>query len=132
MKPAPQPLDLLDSEEQMNWLALRLVPGLGARVALRVLNAIGSATGVFRASPTELEGLGVPSHVVKNMAAGTVFEQAIREAEQARQTGVSFVTIRHPDYPQALKEIFDPPLLLYVRGDTSLLAGPGIGMVGTR
>jgi len=120
------------AEEEMSWLALRLVPGLGARVAMRLVTAIGSASGVFRASPTELEALQVSSHVVRNIAAGTVFEEAIREAEKARQLGASLISIRDAGYPALLKEIFDPPLLLYARGDTSLLGAPSVGMVGTR
>ncbi|MBI2815498.1 MAG: DNA-protecting protein DprA [Acidobacteria bacterium] len=127
---APGNLDV--NEEQINWLALRLVPGLGSRVALRLVNAIGSATGIFRASPTELEALGVQSHVVRNMAAGTVFEEAAKEAEQARQLGVAFINIRDEAYPPLLREIFDPPLLLYVRGDVTLLGGPSVGIVGSR
>ena len=120
------------AEEEMYWLALRLVPGLGARVALRLVKTIGSATGIFRASSTELESLKVPTAVVREIAAGTVFEEAIRQAEQARQTGVSLVSIRDERYPALLKEIFDPPLLLYTRGDISLLNGPSIGIVGSR
>ncbi len=126
------PKNAAPAEEEMNWLALRLVPGLGSRVALRLVNAIGSATGIFRASSTELEALGVASHVVRNMVAGTVFEAAAKEAEQARQLGVSIISIRDAAYPPLLKEIFDPPLLLYVRGDIGLLAGPAIGVVGSR
>src|SRR5581483_1871340 len=109
-----------------------LVPGLGSRVALRLVNAIGSAAGVFRASVTELESLGVASHVVRNMAAGTVFEEAARESERARQLGVSLASIRDDIYPQLLREIFDPPLLLYFRGDLTLLRRPAVGIVGAR
>ena len=119
-------------DEELHWLALRLVPGLGSRVALRLVDALGSAMGVFQASSTELEALGVSSHVVRNIAAGTVYEEAIREAERARQLGVSFLTCRNSDYPQQLKEIFDPPLLLYARGNIDLLKSPGLAIVGTR
>ena len=119
-------------EEQLHWLALRLLPGLGNRLAMRLVNTIGSATGVFRASPTELESLRVPSEVVRNLAAGTVFEEATREAEQARQLGASFLTFRDAAYPPLLKEIFDPPLLLYARGAIELLGAPGVAIVGTR
>ncbi len=125
--------DNVDStEEEINWLALRLVPGLGARVAMRLVTTVGSATGVFRASSTELEALGVASHVVREIAVGTVFEDAAREAEQARQLGASIITFRSESYPSLLREIFDPPLLLYVQGDVSLLQGPSIGVVGSR
>lgn len=120
------------TEEEMHWLALRLVPGLGTRVALRLVEALGSAVDVFRASSTELEALGVASHVVRNIAAGTVYEEAIREAEKARQLGISFLTFRSSDYPPLLKEIFDPPLLLYAQGNIDLLKSPGLAIVGTR
>lgn len=119
-------------EEELHWLALRLVPGLGNRLAVRLIHALGSASGVFRASSSELESLGVPSHVVRALATGTVFDAAAREAEQMRQLGVSFLTIRDTAYPQLLQEIFDPPLLLYARGDRTLLEAPAVAVVGTR
>ncbi|MCH7977713.1 MAG: DNA-protecting protein DprA [Acidobacteria bacterium] len=120
------------AEEDLHWLALRLLPGLGTRVALRLVEALGSAVDIFRASATELEALGVSSHVVRNIAAGTVYEEAIREAERARQLGISFLTFRSSDYPPLLKEIFDPPLLLYAQGNIDLLKSPGLAIVGTR
>ena len=132
MQDAPNPSVNQKSEEELHWLALRLVPGLGNRLAARLLNAIGSPAGIFRASVTELESLGVPSHVVRALSTGTVFEEAAREAEQARQLGASFLTIHDSAYPKILKEIFDPPLLLYARGDLRLLGELAVGIVGTR
>ena len=120
------------AEEQRSLLALRMVPGLGARVAMRLIKEYGSATGVFRASATELEAMRVSSNVVRSIGTGTVFENAEKEAEQARQMGVTIVSFRDVNYPAMLAEIFDPPLLLYARGDLSLLAGPAIGIVGSR
>ena len=132
MQEAPNPSVSQNSEEELHWLALRLLPGLGNRLAARLLNAIGSPTGIFRASVTELESLGVPSHVVRALSTGTVFEEAAREAEQARQLGAAFLTIHDAAYPKILKEIFDPPLLLYARGDLGLLGELAVGIVGTR
>ena len=126
----PDNIDL--AEEQRSLLALRLVPGLGARVAMRLIKAYGSATGVFRASATELEAMRVSANVVRSIGTGTVFEDAEKEAEQARQLGVTIVSFRDAAYPALLAEIFDPPLLLYARGDLSLLAGPSVGIVGSR
>jgi len=132
MQEAPNPSVSQKNEEELHWLALRLVPGLGNRLAARLLNAIGSPAAIFRASVTELESLGAPSHVVRALSTGTVFEEAAREAEQARQVGASFLTIHDSAYPKILKEIFDPPLLLYVRGDRRLLGELAVGIVGTR
>ena len=80
MPDLPNPTRSETNEEELHWLALRLAPGLGNRLAMRLLNTIGSATGIFRASATELESLGVPSHVVRALATGTVFDEAAREA----------------------------------------------------
>jgi DNA processing protein len=126
----PDNIDL--AEEQRSLLALRLVPGLGARVAMRLIKQYGSATEVFRASATELEAMRVSSNVVRSIGTGTVFEDAEKEAEQARQLGVTIVSFSDAAYPALLAEIFDPPLLLYALGDLSLLAGPSVGIVGSR
>ncbi|MBI3895614.1 MAG: DNA-protecting protein DprA [Acidobacteria bacterium] len=121
-----------EPDEGLHWLALRLVPGLGNRLAKRLVDTLGSATEVFRASPTELESLGVPSHVIRSFSTGTFFEGAIQEIEQARQQGIRFLTIREADYPPRLREIFDPPLVLYVRGEMALLRAHAVAIVGTR
>ncbi|MBI4460383.1 MAG: DNA-processing protein DprA, partial [Acidobacteria bacterium] len=121
-----------DPEEELHWLALRLVPGLGNRRAKLLVDTLGSATNVFRASPSELEALGLPSHVIRSLATGTVFEAAAQEAEQARQLGVRLLTIREADYPPLLREIFDPPLVLYIRGEIGLLHAHAVAVVGTR
>jgi len=119
-------------QEQLHWLALRFVPGLGNRVALRLVDSLGSAEGVFHASATELEALGVASHVVRSLATGTVFEQAAKEAEQARQQGARLITIRDEAFPATLREIFDPPLTLYARGNVDLMKEPALAIVGSR
>ena len=121
-----------DDQEQLHWLALRFVPGLGNRTAMRLVNAVGSAAGVFHASSTELEALGTPSHVVRNLATGAVFEQAIKEAEQARQQGALLLNLRDEEFPAALREIFDPPLTLYTRGNRALMKEPAVAIVGSR
>ena len=119
-------------QERLNWLAMRFVPGLGNRMALRLVNALGSATAVFDASASELESFGVPSHVVRSLATGAVFEQAIKEADQARQQGALLITIRDEAFPATLREIFDPPLTVYARGSVALLREPSIAIVGSR
>ena len=99
---------------------------------MRLVNAVGSASGVFHASSTELEALGTPSHVVRSLATGAVFEQAIKEAEQARQQGASLLNLRDEEFPTALREIFDPPLTLYTRGNRALMKEPAVAIVGSR
>lgn len=119
-------------EELISLLAMRAVPGLGNRLAQRLVGELGSAAAVFHASPSELESLGLQSHVVRAIAAGTSFDAAIKEAEAARGRGAVCLTFQDPRYPEKLREIFDPPLLLYAMGDLTLLEMDLVGMVGSR
>jgi DNA processing protein len=49
-----------------------------------------------------------------------------------RRIGCRVLNWSEPEYPQALLQIYDPPVLLYVRGDASILNSPSLAIVGTR
>jgi DNA processing protein len=119
-------------EELLSLLAMRSIPGLGNRMAQRLIGEIGSAAGVFHASATELDSLGIPAHVSRAIATATSFDEAIKEVEAARGKGAVCLTFQDPRYPEKLREIFDPPLLLYALGDLALLEMDLIGVVGSR
>ena len=59
-------------------------------------------------------------------------ELAREEMARATAAGVEIVTIDDSCYPQQLKQIYDPPLVLYVRGQVEVISQPGIALVGTR
>ena len=61
---------VLSREEELHWLALRLVPGLGARTAGKLLQRFRTPQAIFRASRTELEGAGVSGSVAQSIASG--------------------------------------------------------------
>lgn len=116
----------------LHWLALRLMPGLGARRALDLLEHYGSPVGICRAEPTELEALGIPPAVARSLAAGCTFEEAAEQLEQARRLGVELICIDDPRYPARLREIYDPPILLFVQGRLELLETVKVAIVGSR
>jgi DNA processing protein len=87
---------------------------------------------IFRASLTELEATGLLAVSAQSLGTGKSLELAQEELGKARAAGVQIVTLDDPEYPQHLKQIYDPPLLLYVRGDVQVLSQPGIAVVGTR
>ncbi len=120
------------AEDALSWLALKLAPGLGTRLAARLIGVYGHPDAVFRASPSELESRGVPEAVARNLALGQAFEQAARELERVRHLGCQLVTYADPRYPETLRQTFDPPVLLYARGDVELLAAPSVAIVGAR
>ena len=119
-------------ETQLYWLALHLVPGLGARNALKLVKSFGDPERVFHASLTELRAWGLRQAVAQTIHSGITFEDAAEEARKASGGGVEVVSFQDPRYPPRLKEIFDPPILLYVRGRVDLLSSAGVAVVGTR
>ena len=114
------------------WLALTLTPGLGPTRAKRLVEFFGGVEGVFRASLTELEAAGLPAGAAQSLATGRSIELAQDEMGKAARAGVSVVSMDDPEYPPELRQIYDPPLLLYVRGNVAAISQPGIAMVGTR
>jgi DNA processing protein len=92
----------------------------------------GSAEAVFHASLTELESTGIQVVSAQSIATGKSAELAREEIARAAAAGVIVLSLEDSCYPPRLKEIYDPPLVLYVRGNPEVLIQPGIAMVGTR
>jgi DNA processing protein len=123
---------VLSREEELYWLALKLVPGLGTRTSNKLLDRFRSPQAIFRASRTELEGAGLSGGVAQSIASGCTFEDAAAQQQKMAETGATLVTIGDPRYSQPLREIFDPPILLFARGRVELLKSFTLGVVGTR
>ncbi|MFB3778313.1 MAG: DNA-processing protein DprA [Bryobacteraceae bacterium] len=123
---------ILSQEEALHWLALRLVPGLGSRKAGLLIERFRSPQAVFRASSSELEAAGLASGVARSVASGCSFEEAATQHEKMLGAGAELIALSDPRYPPALREIFDPPVVLFVRGRVELLNSLMLGIVGTR
>src|ERR1700674_4784172 len=120
------------SETAMQWLALALTPGLGPTKARRVIEFFGSVQALFRASLTELEAAGRRAGSAQSLGSGRSNETAQDELGKAASAGARIVALDDPEYPTQLKQIYDPPLILYVRGNEAVISQPGIALVGTR
>jgi DNA processing protein len=122
----------LTNEDELYWLALRMVPGLGTRRIGQLLERLQTPQAIFRASPNELEGAGLPGSLARSISSGCSFEDAASQQQKLRQAGAQLVTLGDARYPDALRRIFDPPPLLFARGRVELLSSVCIGVVGTR
>mgnify|MGYP005847251757 CR=1 FL=1 len=122
----------IDHDEQLHWLALRLVPGLGARNAGRLIDLFGVPQAIFRAARAELEDAGVNGSVAQSIASGCAFEEAAVQERKMRDAGVELIPLRDPRFPPLLREIYDPPVVLFARGRAELLQAPMLAVVGTR
>jgi DNA processing protein len=117
---------------QLSWIALTLTPGLGPTRAKRLVEFFGSVEAVFNATLTELEAAGLPAAAAQSLGTGRSVELAQDEAAKAATEGVQLVTLNDAAYPGRLRQIYDPPLVLYVRGNAAALAQAGIAVIGTR
>jgi DNA processing protein len=119
-------------EERLAWLALVLAPGLGPKRILDAVRQLEAPSRIFTLPLTALEGLRFPAEAAQFIFDGKA--RQVAEAEWACVTaqGATIMTYGCPEYPERLKEIYDPPPVLWVRGEASLLSRPGIAVVGTR
>lgn len=115
-----------------HWLALNLCyPVLGARRAHQLIAQIGSVEGVFQASSRDLAAFDLSPRAVQAILAP---DWSAVEAAQtwADAPGRHLLCYDDLAYPDLLREIADPPLLLYCEGDPALLARQGLAIVGSR
>ena len=119
-------------EDRLAWLALALSPGLGPKRILDAMKELEAPSRVFSMRLTELEGLRFPAAAAQFIFDGKARAAAEAELAQVAAQGAAVVSFGCAAYPERLKEIYDPPPVLWVRGDVGLLARPAIAVVGTR
>src|SRR5271163_4257826 len=117
-------------ETQLAWLALSLAPGLGPRRILQAVKLAGPVTRILELSLTDLEGLRFPAPAAQYIFGGQALVDAAEEWRRVQAEGASLLAYSDEAYPERLREIFDPPALLWVRGDVKLLSQPAIAVVG--
>ena len=75
------------TEDELHWLALRMVPGLGTRRIGLLLERLRTPQAIFRASTSELEAAGLTGAVARSVASGCSFEDAASQQQKIRDAG---------------------------------------------
>jgi predicted Rossmann fold nucleotide-binding protein DprA/Smf involved in DNA uptake len=117
---APNPA----SYQATYWLALALTPGLGPTRIKKLIEHYGTAERVFHASLTELEATGMRAVSAQSLATGKSLELAQQECVKAVEAGAKIISLSDPEYPARLKEIYDPPVILFVKGSIECWPSP--------
>lgn len=113
------------------WLALTLIKGLGGEGARNLLKLLGSPEAIFAAPSGTLKSI-VKGDVAAEICAGIADISIAPALSWLEDSNNHIVTLADADYPQALLNISDPPLLLYVKGRLDLLNRPALAVVGSR
>ncbi len=119
-------------EDIKYWVALNRVPQLGT-VRFRRLEAhFGDLARAWKAGPEELRAAGIEERPGQEIAAARSRVSPDDEMERLARAGVEALNWRHPDYPPRLKEIADPPPVLYAKGSLLPADERAVAIVGTR
>lgn len=120
-------------ENALPWLALCLTKGIAARLSARLLRQFGSPEAVFSAPLRQLEACELPAATAQAVAKKEAFRRAEKEVAALRSIpNAHLINWTESDFPQTLLQIYDPPVLLYLRGDPQILNAPSLAIVGTR
>jgi len=122
-----------DGDELTHAVRLALIQGVGPRIRQALLERFGSAAAALAAAPSELREVpGVGAKLMKNIVAAREGNDAEEEIAVCRSHGVKILMEADEEYPRLLREIHDPPGVLYVRGDVQARDGVAVAIVGTR
>ncbi len=113
------------------WLALLHAPGVGSVGFNRLLKETGNPKLLFDTTGSWLAKWGV-SDTLKAYLRAPDWESVELSLNWAQQPDNHLITLHHPEYPPLLREIPDPPPLLFVHGDPEVLGTPQLAMVGSR
>jgi len=116
-----------------DWIALNMTPGVGPRVMARLLEHFGSAEAIFDAPRRDLAMLRLAPESIESIATREFYERADSEIEKVRRLGGEILVLDDGVYPALLRETYDPPVVLYLKGAWSeCLERPCVAIVGSR
>lgn len=117
--------------EQRQWLTLKMIPGVGTTMFVRLLARFGTPADVLGASEATLREVVGPK-LAERIHAYRDNVDVDGQLARLQQYAAGMVTMDDPAYPMLLAEIYDPPLVLFSRGDLSDARRPCVAIVGTR
>jgi DNA processing protein len=115
------------------WFRLQRLPGVGTRTQHELLEHFGSIENIFSASRGQLDKPLAGKHeAVSAILDGPGAQTFQSEFDWLEQPGHHLLVWTDPDYPVLLREIADPPVMLYVIGQRQVLSNPQLAIVGSR
>jgi DNA processing protein len=114
------------------WIGLSLVFHEKLASLQKVVRAFGSIRDAYRADHSALTALGIDEAAARELQSSRTLERAEKEQDRLARAGFAALTWEDEAYPQRLREIYDPPAVLYYAGDIRILEGPCVSMVGAR
>ncbi|MGB8952210.1 MAG: DNA-processing protein DprA [Candidatus Aminicenantales bacterium] len=119
-------------ERQVYWVALNLVLSEKLRIAQKIIRQYSSLEEVFRTPWKELVSLGLDEERARTISSPKILRHAQKEIDRLQKKGYSLFTLEDQNYPGLLKEIYDPPFVLYCAGSVGIWQDPTVAVIGAR
>lgn len=122
-----------DLKNKKYWIWFSLIKNLGARRKLKLLKIYKDPEIIYNLKKNELlkiEGIG--EKIVQNILDGNIKRNINKHIAYMEKNDIDFISITEEKYPEILKEIYDPPISLYIKGNTEILNSNSIAIVGCR
>ena len=115
------------------WLSLHMIPRLGNTVICRLVERFGDPERVFDATiPDLLKIVGMKPEVARNIAGRASIQSAEEEFRKVEEQGARIISFADPSYPELLRQIHNPPIVLYAKGKEFPKERRSIAIVGSR
>lgn len=121
-----------EDDRRTLWVALNLVLSDSLRSAQKLVARYPSLKEIFQASAEALQSLGVEKEKARELTSPSLFDRAFQTRSWLDRKGYFVLTIDDSEYPDTLREIYDPPFVLYGSGRPEVLREPSIAVVGAR
>ena len=119
-------------EDLPYWVALNLALADNTRILQKITAHFPSIIEAFTAPLEEFSRLGIEKRWVNKITSAPILEKSYKEIERCKKNGYTILTFGDTRYPERLREIFDPPPVLYCGGMVEALAMPAVAVVGAR
>lgn len=122
-----------DLENKKYWIWLSMIPNLGIKRKQKLLKIYKNPKRIFEANKKELEKIeGIGENIANNIINSKTERIIENQIKQMIKENVDIIPINDESYPQQLKNIYDPPISIYIKGNTKNLQNPSIAVIGCR
>lgn len=120
-------------ENKRYWIWLSLIKNLGSKRKLKLLELYKTPEEIYKLTKEELMNINGIGEAIANDIMISKNEEILNyHIKYMNENNIKIININEREYPQALKEIYDPPISLYVKGNIEKLNNKNIGIVGCR
>ena len=119
-------------DELKYWVAFHRISGLGPARFAKLESYFGTLEDAWKSSPAQLSAAGLDARTTSGVQSDRPRIDPDGELEELYKAGVRAIHLRSDEYPHRLREIFDPPSVIYVKGNLAPEDERGVAVVGTR